>query len=283
MKTGHAAVVRNLRAVSGRNQLESYLVVTDRFYTSVALAIQLLAMKVYLLRTCMTNRLGFCQQLIRRQKHRGEGTTRGAHVVVQCNRIPQLQVCVWWDNLPMRLLCTGGSAELERVARRERDGSQVEVPCPKFVKDYQRLKGGVDIHDQLRLQRYSLQMAIRYQQYYKSLFFGLFMKELHLQLLQLTHNDTSHAVLGAVASPQLPPVRRKTTRVAVHDEWQDISGSRKRRQRSCKLCSLLRGYRERGFQTAFFCEACSDGDKRVYLCPKARRSVDGNRGTCHDI
>ncbi len=33
--------------------------------------------------------------------------------------------------------------------------------------------GGVDIHDQLRLQRYSVQMAFIFKKYYKGLFLGL--------------------------------------------------------------------------------------------------------------
>ena len=41
------------------------------------------------------------------------------------------------------------------------------------MKDYQNLMGGVDIHDQLRLQRFSIQLSIRCKKYYKSLFFGL--------------------------------------------------------------------------------------------------------------
>jgi hypothetical protein len=32
--------------------------------------------------------------------------------------------------------------------------------------------GGVDIHDQLRLQRYSLQLSVRFRKYYKTLFLG---------------------------------------------------------------------------------------------------------------
>jgi hypothetical protein len=56
MKSGPAAVVRNLRALLGENHSDYHLVVTDRFYTSPALALQLLSMKVYILGTCMPNR-----------------------------------------------------------------------------------------------------------------------------------------------------------------------------------------------------------------------------------
>ncbi|KAG2773247.1 hypothetical protein PC116_g11610 [Phytophthora cactorum] len=46
------------------------------------------------------------------------------------------------------------------------------VKCPKLVSEYQRWMGGVDVHDQLRLQSYSIQTAFWFQKYYKSLFMG---------------------------------------------------------------------------------------------------------------
>lgn len=76
--------------------------------------------------------------------------------------------------------------------------------------------GGVDIHDQLRLQRYSLQLSVRFRKYYKTVFLGLvdmalvnayiifrearkmvgegadhaeFLAELQAQLLQVTSAD----------------------------------------------------------------------------------------------
>ncbi|GMF15153.1 unnamed protein product [Phytophthora fragariaefolia] len=98
--------------------------------------------------------------------------TRGAHSIAVCKSVPQLQACTWWDNKPVTLLVTGGSTDTERIVRRE-GSERREVPCPKFVKQYQALMGGVDRHDQLRLLRYSIQMSNRCMKYYKSLFFGL--------------------------------------------------------------------------------------------------------------
>lgn len=47
---------------------------------------------------------------------------------------------------------------------------------------------------------------------------------------------------------------------------------RKLRQRSCKVCSMLRGDRKRAFETTFFCEQCSAvrGGGAVYLCDRVR-------------
>uniref|UniRef100_H3HA93 PiggyBac transposable element-derived protein domain-containing protein n=1 Tax=Phytophthora ramorum TaxID=164328 RepID=H3HA93_PHYRM len=71
---------------------------------------------------------------------------------------PPLTALLWWDRKPVHLLCTGGSKVLQSCA---------------MMRDYQRWMGGVDIHDQLRLQRYSLQMAVVFRKYYKTIFLGL--------------------------------------------------------------------------------------------------------------
>ncbi|KAG3237253.1 hypothetical protein PI124_g17753 [Phytophthora idaei] len=41
------------------------------------------------------------------------------------------------------------------------------------MRDYHRWMGGVDAHDQLRLQRYSLQQQTKCKKYYKAVFPGL--------------------------------------------------------------------------------------------------------------
>ncbi|KAE9350003.1 hypothetical protein PF008_g6657 [Phytophthora fragariae] len=48
------------------------------------------------------------------------------------------------------------------------------VPAPELERDYHRWMGGVDVHDQLRTQRYSVQLAYKTRKYYKTLFMGLF-------------------------------------------------------------------------------------------------------------
>lgn len=84
-----------------------------------------------------------------------------------------MRAILWWDSKPVYLLSVGGSTELDRVVRKDRTGAQHGVTCPRVVKDYQCFMGGVDVHDQLRLQRYSLQRALVFRKYYKSLFLEL--------------------------------------------------------------------------------------------------------------
>ncbi|OWZ16929.1 hypothetical protein PHMEG_0009208 [Phytophthora megakarya] len=52
-------------------------------------------------------------------------------------------------------------------------GKKVVAPCPSMMRDYHRWMGRVDIHDQLRLQRYSLQLAVAFKKYYKTICLGL--------------------------------------------------------------------------------------------------------------
>ncbi|GMF55931.1 unnamed protein product [Phytophthora fragariaefolia] len=250
MKSGPAAVVRNLLAVFGRDARKQgmRLVVADRFYTSVALAIQLLWMGFYCVGTIKTNHLGYCEDVIEREKSGPATITRGSFKIAKSKLVPNMAAISWWDSRPVHFLCTGGSLEVDRVVRQDRAG-QVEGPCPRIVKDYHVFIGGVDVHDQLRLQRYSIQRAVRFRKYYKSLVRGLidlaivngyivhkayhknmmsrplthvkYMKKLHLQLCQCLQQGGSDLPMHE-ATPPNPRSRndllgRLASRVA---EWQ---------------------------------------------------------------
>ncbi|POM64340.1 Hypothetical protein PHPALM_20145 [Phytophthora palmivora] len=86
-KTGAAAVVRNLKAVLEANQRHLWhLVVVDRFYSSVLLAIELLisedATYIY---------------------------PRGTFLFSRSVDIPTMVAFHWWDRKPVQYLCTGSA------------------------------------------------------------------------------------------------------------------------------------------------------------------------------
>ncbi|POM60576.1 hypothetical protein PHPALM_30560 [Phytophthora palmivora] len=62
-KTGAAAVLRNLKVVLARARHAWRTVVIDRYYSSVLLAVELLAMNVYVVGTIMTSRVGYNKKL----------------------------------------------------------------------------------------------------------------------------------------------------------------------------------------------------------------------------
>ena len=169
------------------------------------------------------------------------------------------------------------------------------------------------MHDQLRLQRYSLQTSTKFKKYYKSLFLGfvdmvlvnsyISHKEaakisrtapmdrgkwfgvLQNQLLQLKADDfagVSANTLGTNSKRKRTPVRL-THVLEQSEDWVTISGAQKRRQRSCKVCALLRTSAKKSFSTTFFCERCSVDDAKCWLCNKIRRQYKGVPKTCFEI
>ncbi|GMF28511.1 unnamed protein product [Phytophthora fragariaefolia] len=263
-KTGAAAVIRNLKIVLQDQPPSFRMVVVDRFYTSVALTIQLLSMSVYVLGTITTNRLGYDKRVVEHRQTRPRQVERGSFTYSRSAAVPTTVACHWWDRKPLHYLATEAAMTETFVHRNLKGVGSATVKCPKLVADYQRWMGGVDVHDQLRLQSYSLQKAIRFQKYYKSLFIGLldiamvnwylthkhtcqrkhitpmdrrdWYVLLHKQLLQLKPDDF---VDEAASTPLSVSRGHKRRRQAGHahlqlDDWVTVSGVQKRRQRSCK-------------------------------------------------
>ncbi|KAG2776162.1 hypothetical protein PC129_g19919 [Phytophthora cactorum] len=157
--------------------------------------------------------------------------------------------CHWRDRKPVHYLATGPVMTEDTIHRNITGVGSTTVTFPKLVSDYQCWMGGVDVHDQLRLQSYSIQTAFRFQKYYTSLFMGFldlalvnayitykqtclikrrmpkdrgdWYLTLHKQLLQLKADD----FVDAVAPTPSPTTRsRKRRRLDGHihiqfDDW----------------------------------------------------------------
>ncbi|KAE9341064.1 hypothetical protein PF008_g10808 [Phytophthora fragariae] len=67
------------------------------------------------------------------------------------------------------------------------------------------------------------------------------------------------------------------------EDWVTVTGVRKRCQRSCKVCALLRTEKKKSFATTFFCERCSIVNAKCWLCNKIRRDYKGVAKTCFEI
>eukprot|EP00644_Phytophthora_capsici_P012107 jgi/Phyca11/106345/e_gw1.12.393.1 len=161
-KTGAAAVVRNLKVVLGSNTRHPWnAVVVDRFYSSILLAIELLAMQVYVIGTIMTNRLGYDTNVKEKRKSRPASVPRGAFTFSRSVAIPNMVAFHWWDRKPVHYLISGSTMTETTISRNVKRIGSISVPCPAPVTDYQRWMGGVDVHDQLRLQTYSLQTSTK--------------------------------------------------------------------------------------------------------------------------
>ncbi|ETI38981.1 hypothetical protein F443_15376 [Phytophthora nicotianae P1569] len=248
----------------------------DRFYTSIVLAVQLLIMGFYTIGTIMTNRRGFCKVVVAKMKKRPKDIPRGTVTFARSKHVNNMTAICWLDRKPVHFL--------------------------SVIKDYHRFMGGVDMHDQLRLQRYSVQRAITYRKYYKSLFLGLvdlaitnwfivhrayckskktkgmthvrYMCALHQQLIALTAEDMyeesaflpgEDAIAEDENAQKAAPTGHSPKQ---NNDWRDHSGQRKRAQKNCKVCAM-RTAGKRGVTTTSFCDSC-DFAGPIYLCVKPK-------------
>ncbi|KAE9042638.1 hypothetical protein PR002_g3799 [Phytophthora rubi] len=152
-----------------------FAVVTDRFYTSIRLALELLTRNVYSVGTILPSRAGFSDLLTEKNRNRPKTITRGTVRMGVAKALPQLGAMVWRDQKPVHVLATGASRAMLTCERRISGGKgrTTTVSCSSMIRDYQTWMGGVDVHDQLRLQRYSLQLAVMFTKYYKTIALGM--------------------------------------------------------------------------------------------------------------
>ena len=116
----------------------------DNFFTTVDLAKELLAINTFSCGTARSNRRKFPDSLKKSKLQRGE---RKSELVENSS----VHCFVWQDKKAVCFINTiFDPADEAQVKRRNKDGSQVLVPCPRAVKEYNASMGGVDIADAKR-------------------------------------------------------------------------------------------------------------------------------------
>ncbi|ETN15803.1 hypothetical protein PPTG_06998 [Phytophthora nicotianae INRA-310] len=91
--------VRNLsKVLCGQN--EKRLVMTDNYYSWVALLLKLLSIGLYHVGTVRTNKLGWCKSIQYSQKKRPMHIARGSYRIAQCTSHPELVALSWMDSRP---------------------------------------------------------------------------------------------------------------------------------------------------------------------------------------
>ena len=168
LATGPIALYRNMKEYAYTNRV----VYCDRFYTSVALFIQLLAIGIYACGTIVPNRKGFCKEIIIQKSDKQErGTLRVA--TASCGDFGSISAMAWQDTKPVHMLSTGLNTLACVVNRRQKDGTYKDVGCSNAVRLYQQNMGGVDQHDYLRMARYSVQTSHIFKKWYKLFFLAM--------------------------------------------------------------------------------------------------------------
>ncbi|KAE9037189.1 hypothetical protein PR002_g6708 [Phytophthora rubi] len=316
-KSGPAAVARNLQQVFGPTAPlngEMRLVVMDRFYSSVPLSMLLLTMGFYSIGTVRTDRLGLSTKLIPKKKpgekkkppkipkNRPASIERGTFIVAEALHVPAMRVLRWWDTRAVHMLSTGGSVQPDRIVRRETlTGEQQEVACPRVVKDYQTYMGAsmcTTSYD-FKVNAFIVFNAARAAAGLPKLSHVKFLKQLHIELCQLEEDDwealCSNVSFQATPSkePNAHRIRRANHQPLLNDEWRPGNNNqgRKRRTRTCKVCSLLKDTSNAPVgASSTYCSTCklqTSSKKpmvqRVFLCDKKRHAMKGELRSCFDI
>ncbi|KAG3043761.1 hypothetical protein PC121_g22343 [Phytophthora cactorum] len=229
---------------------------------------------------------------------------------------------MWMDRNLVHMLSSGGSRKLVPINRRIR-GEMQTLQAPELVRYYHRYMGGVDVHDQLRMQRYSVQLSYKTRKYYKTLFLGLVDMALVNAFIVFRHNkkvngelppkhyaffetlmeqlmavdaetfETIERATCAEDHTAASPARSTTSRqdgqctnaqideghtLAENPDTADIVQGEKKRQRTCKVCTLLKSKPRKYIK--YYCPECSSGVIRKYMCNVVR---EGRERTCFQI
>ncbi|KAG6591172.1 uncharacterized protein IUM83_11253 [Phytophthora cinnamomi] len=112
-----------------------------------------------------------------------------------------------------------------------------------------------------------------------------FLEQLQMQLLQVSSDDFLDEIFSPSPSTPSSVAVFGEHKLTEFPEWTQVrEGIRKRPQHQCKVCSIRKEKVGQRSATRFYCEACSDGKKRVYRCDRVRPShYPGNTMTCHQI
>ncbi|POM62762.1 hypothetical protein PHPALM_28036, partial [Phytophthora palmivora] len=257
-------------------------VVVDRFYSSILLAVELLKMNVYVVGTIQTNRLGFNKAIQSKSKTRPASIPRGTFLFSRSVAVPCMTSCLWWDRKPVYYLCTGSVMTPSTIERKVKRVGALQVGCPQS-KYYKGLfLGFLDLalvnafltHKAAAKIKGTVAMP-------RSEWFAV----LQNQLLQVKAEDFA----GVQATPPSSSQKRRRTPVRLahalqqSEDWVTVTGVQKRRQRSCKVCALLRTEKKKSYATTYYCERCSVDDAKCWLCNKFRREYKGVAKTCYDI
>ncbi|GMF53469.1 unnamed protein product [Phytophthora fragariaefolia] len=119
INTGKAAVLRNINALCPPSTTSPWrLVITDRFYTSVKLALELLHRRMYLTGTIQADRAGYAKGVITKKeikvnKQKIVIPPQGTIKLAANKRFLQLTATMWMDRTPVYLLSRGAVVSAE--------------------------------------------------------------------------------------------------------------------------------------------------------------------------
>ncbi|OWZ07713.1 LOW QUALITY PROTEIN: hypothetical protein PHMEG_00019861 [Phytophthora megakarya] len=253
--------------------------------------------------------IGFCKAVVSKKKKRPKNIPRGTLTFARSKLVNNMTAVCWWHSKPVHFLSVGGNLALDRVERRKKTSDLKWYRAPRSSKTITSLWAELIF---MISSRYSVQRAITYRKYYKSLFLGLvdlsitngfivhrafckkrkikalthvqYMCRLHIELIALPRATCSKQT----RSSQTWTRYNKKDRLVVILVVKVIRLSRLMsgvtnlaRERGCKVCAIhTEG--KRGATTTCYCNDC-DFAGPIYLCMKPKWSEDNTMMNCWEI
>ena len=232
----------------------------DNFFTSIPLLLSLKQEGLYGCGTMKSNRLGFPAQFVPKMK---KGLAkRGDFIALQNG---QLTIYLWQDTKPVVMASSLNQPEDKTKAnRKNKDGSTIEICCPKAISLYNKYMGGVDLNDQLR-NYYTFSFKSR--KFYRYIFIFLF----HLSI-------TNSFILTKHYSPVITVRNIKEFREQLA---MALIGTYKSRKRSIHA-SVPSVSTKRPTLSHFPHKASNDSMHRCYYCSHTLKQRKQTKWHCND-
>ncbi|OWZ18691.1 LOW QUALITY PROTEIN: hypothetical protein PHMEG_0007188 [Phytophthora megakarya] len=190
---GEAAVRRKINALLPPSQNSPWLCGSLLHFREAGL----LHRRMYITGTIGVDRSGYAQGVVTSKKYKTMNKQKvmvppqGIVKLVQNKKFPQITAAIskssphalkWWKQkigysgqvhrMFISISCYT-NPKFDCIVDQRIHGVIQGLSAPGLVKDYHKRMGGVDVHEQLRMQRYSIQLGYKSRKYYRTLFLGI--------------------------------------------------------------------------------------------------------------
>ena len=299
---GPPALLKSLQQfVSSKvNRVKDYkangvVVATDRLFTDVNTALELLTHGVSVVGTINFGpSFGFPDILMQYKKKLKK---RGSFAQAVYVDDPRLRFYLWKDSKVLGILSTNcdmiSCSEVERWVKKYKKGvrfpsQRKSVPCPPAAKTFNGKMNGVDKHNQIQLQNYSIQKSMTLERWPKQAFLGYLdtmLTNMYTVARQINADVSHGAFMKNIAEALVSDSsyhRRRELRVPQHVPERTptrSSSGKKYHSVRCAMCCMEHKRHETSIRCATCKPSADTGCHNVPLCNKIHGD---SKETCFD-
>lgn len=252
------------KLLTANPEAKGYHIFTDRYFTGIPLAQELLKLNCYLTGTISTNRK-YVPSMIKKPALTKSNT-------VAAYRSGDILLLAWKDKRIITILSSYDTSATTTIERRVKQGSTINISKPNVITNYNMNKGGIDKADQLASSYCFMRKSCKWWR--KIFFWGLEVCTINSYILykvstrRENRTPMSHFMFvrklveqlvgdfrdGASSKPGRPSTSDKEERL--NGKLHILRHCEDVKSKDCIVCSnrRIRGGRH---QTNYFCDTCS--------------------------